>query len=57
MSDPKELVEEKTHIKQALHRNGYPAWLLDGADTPPPVQPAEEEDWWKRTPWTQHFFS
>ena len=41
MSDPKDLVE-KTRIKQALRWNGYPAWLLEGADTPPPVQPAEE---------------
>ena len=41
--DPLELVEEKTHIKQALLWNGYPAWLLEGADTPPPAQTAEEE--------------
>ena len=29
--------------KQALRWNGYSAWLLEGADRPPPVQPAEEE--------------
>ena len=40
---PKDLVEEKTHIKQALRWNGYPACLLEGADMPPLVQPAGEE--------------
>ena len=43
VSDPKDIVEEKTHIKQALCWNGYPAWLLEGADTSPQDQPAEEE--------------
>ena len=43
MTNPKDLVEEKTHIKQALHWNGYLAWLLEGADMPPPDQSAEEE--------------
>ena len=41
VSDPKDR-EEKAHIKQALHWNGYPAWLLEGADMPPLDQPAEE---------------
>ena len=43
MSDPKDIVEEKTHSKQTLCGNGYPAWLLEGADMPLPDQPAEEE--------------
>ena len=42
MGDPKDLEEEKAHIKQALCLNGYPVWLLEGADTPPLDQPAEE---------------
>ena len=43
VSDPKNLVEEKTHINEARCWNGYPAWLLEGADMLPPDQPAEEE--------------
>ena len=43
VSDPKDLVEEKTHIKQALCWNGYPAWLLEGEDSPTLDQSAEEE--------------
>ena len=42
MSDPKDLEEEKAHIKQALCWNGYPVWLLEGADMPPLDQPTDK---------------
>ena len=43
VSNPKDLEEEKAHIKQAKCWNGYPVWLLEGADMPPPDQPADEQ--------------
>ena len=41
VSDPTDGEGKKAHIKQALHWNGYPAWLLEGVDMPPLDQPAE----------------
>ena len=40
VSDPKDLEEEKAHIKQSLCWNGYHAWLLEGTEMPPLDQPA-----------------
>ena len=53
VSDPKDREEEKAHIKQALHWNGYPWWLLEGADIRPLDQPAEERV--EENPLTQHW--
>ena len=32
MSDPKDLENEKTHTRNALHMNGYQGWLIDSVE-------------------------
>ncbi len=37
VSDPAELLKEKDHIRNALHLNGYPGWVIDQGDHSTPT--------------------
>ena len=67
MVNPKDRENKKSHIKQALHWNGYLSGLVEGEDTLPLDQPAadgeenldpaldqEGQALPQRTPWLRH---
>ncbi len=37
VSDPAELQKEKDHIRNVLHLNGYPDWVIDQGDHSTPT--------------------
>ena len=41
MSDERDKVEEKSHVKQALNMDGYPDWLINSIPT---IQPSLDDD-------------